>query len=128
MLTYCVLHRECKGCVEGMRYTARFYSEQVDKSVPFTTLPQYIGSCYLKILETNCHVSLMEFSKDNTFELWHQLDLWLRLVEEVPTVNTVSWERHKGDVEVVKRTLPLTPRILYLTRRLSNATSTTTTT
>lgn len=114
MKTYCILHKECKGCSEGLRYTARFFQEPVDMNLPFTVLPAYQGSCNLKILDKNCYITLMEF-KAGKFERWHQLDLLLRLLEAEPLTETASWERHKFGNEVPK-VVNIIDRINFLTR------------
>lgn len=114
MMSYCILHKECRGCVEGLMYSARFYHERVDTSLPFNILPVYDGSCAIRIIDKNCHITRMVFQRGN-FEKYHQLDLWLRLVESEPYVETASWERHKKDSEVV-RTVRIIDRINFLTR------------
>lgn len=114
MKTYCILHKECHGCADGLMYSARFYGEPVDASVPFNLLPKYDGSCALRILNGNCHFSRMVFQRGN-FEKHHQLDLLLRLLEAEPLVETIAWERHKKDSEVC-RTVKIIDRINFLTR------------
>ena len=114
MMSYCILHKECKGCAEGLMYSARFYHDPVDTSLPFNVLPIYDGSCAIRILDKNCHITRMVFQRGN-FEKHHQLDLWLRLIESEPHVETASWERHKKDSEVV-RTVSIIDRINFLTR------------
>lgn len=113
-MTYCILHKECKGCSEGLKYTARFYPEPVDASLPFNQLPSYNGSCNINILNLNGHLTMMEF-REGKFEHWHQLDLWLSLLEAEPTIETASWERHKFGAEVPK-VVNIIDRIKYLTR------------
>lgn len=114
VMSYCILHKECKGCAEGLMYSARFYHERVDTSLPFNVLPKYDGSCALRILGNNCHFTRMVFQRGK-FERHHQLDMLLRLIEVEPYVETASFERHKKDSEVV-RTVRIIDRIKFLTR------------
>lgn len=115
MKTYCILHKECRGCQEGLMYSARFYHEPVDSTLPFNVLPVYDGSCAMRLLNGNCHITRMVFQRGN-FEKYHQLDMWLRLLEAEPSIETASWERHKKDSEVC-RTVKIIDRINFLTRK-----------
>jgi hypothetical protein len=114
MKTYCILHKECRGCADGLMYSARFYHDPVDASLPFNVRPVYDGSCSMRLLDGNCHITRMVFQRGK-FEKYHQLDMWLRLLEAEPTTETASWERHKKDSEVV-RTVRIIDRIKFLTR------------
>jgi hypothetical protein len=104
-------------------YSARFYSNPVEYSTPFNLLPSYVGSCALRILDKNVHITrmvLMEAELNGVkvgfrFEKHHQLDLWLRLLEAEPYLETASWERHKAQSEV-QRTVRIIDRIKFLTR------------
>jgi hypothetical protein len=122
-LSYCVLHKECHGCHEGLMYSARFYDQPVDPNTPFRLLPSYVGSCALRILDKNVHITRMVFMEAEVngikvgfrFEKHHQLDLLLRLLESESSVETASWERHKADQEIC-RTVNIIERIRFLTR------------
>ena len=115
MKTYCILHKECRGCVDGLVYSARFYGEPVDASLPFNVLPAYNGSCNIRVMGINCHITLMDFHIGK-FEKYHQLDMLLRLFEAEARVETATWERHKKDSEVC-RTVRIIDRINFLTRK-----------
>jgi len=115
MKTYCILHKECHGCNDGLMYSARFYGHPVDSSLPFNTLPVYDGSCAMRLIDNNCHITRMVFQRGN-FEQHHQLDMFLRLLESEPQVETATWERHKQSGVVVQRTIKIIDRILFLTR------------
>lgn len=104
-------------------YSARFYHQPVDTSIPFRLLPRYVGSCALRVLDKNVHITRMVFMEAEVngvkvgfrFEKYHQLDLLLRLLEAEPRLETASWERHKADQEVC-RTVNIVERIRFLTR------------
>lgn len=115
MKTYCVLQKECKGCADGLMYSARFYLEPVDASLPFNILPVYAGSCAMRLIGANCHITRMTFQIGN-FEGYHQLDMWLRLLEQEPQIETATWERHKQGGVVVERTVKIIDRIKFLAR------------
>jgi hypothetical protein len=113
--TWCILHKECHGCNEGLMYSARFYAAPVELHTPFELLPFYIGSCAIRILDNNAHLTRMVFMKDYNFEDTHHLDLCLRLLEAEPTLETATFERHKEAGEV-RRKVRIVDRIRYLTR------------
>ena len=104
-------------------YSARFYHDPVDTHIPFNLLPRYVGSCALRIIDKNVHITRMVFMEAELngvkvgfrFEKHHQLDLWLRLLEAEPYLETASWERHKAQSEV-QRTVRILDRIKFLTR------------
>ena len=114
-VSYCILHKECKGCAEGVMYSARFYSEPVDLHTPFQLLPRYIGSCSLRMLGTTVYISRMMFIEGAKFENKHHLDLCLRLLEAEPSLETASFERHKQDCEI-RRTVRIVDRVRFLSR------------
>ena len=108
-------------------YSARFYPNPVECNTPFNLLPRYVGSCALRILDKNVHITRMVFMEAELngvkigfrFEKHHQLDLWLRLIEAEPYLETASWERHKeiaGIQSEVLRTVHIIDRIKFLTR------------
>jgi hypothetical protein len=104
-------------------YSARFYSEPVDIHTPFRMLPRYVGSCAVRILGNNAHLTRLVFmgaegagvKVGHRFENHHHLDLCLRLLEAEPQLETATFERHKGAVEV-SRTVRLLDRVRFLTR------------
>lgn len=113
--TYCILHKECRGCTEGLMYSARFYEGPVELHTPFQLLPRYIGACAITILDNNAHLTKMVFMLDHTFTDKHHLDLCLRLLEAEPTLETATFERHKEAGEV-RRKVRIVDRIRFLTR------------
>lgn len=115
MKTYSLLEKKCAGCAEGAHYTARFYNEAVDKNTCYRQLPPYAGACLISVSGIRCHITAMSMH-DGEFEDKHQLDLFLRLLEEEPQLVTASYERHKPYGVEVKRTIDIVKRILFLTR------------
>jgi hypothetical protein len=115
MKTYCILHKECHGCADGLMYSARFYGEPVDASTPFNLLPKYDGSCALRMIGNNCHATRLVF-QCGKFENHHHLDLALRILEHEPHIETVTFDRHKASGELVQRTVKLIDRIRFLSR------------
>lgn len=96
-------------------YSARFYGEPVESTLPFNVLPIYDGSCAMRLIGGNCHITRMTFQRGK-FEFHHQLDMWLRLIEQEPQIETATWERHKENGAVVERTVKIVDRIRFLTR------------
>ena len=109
-------------------YSARFYSEPVDVHTPFQLLPRYVGSCAVRILNGNAHLTRMVFMEAEfegkrfgyRFENHHHLDLCLRLLEVDPALETATFERHKAAGEI-PRTVRIVDRIQFLTREKTTA-------
>ena len=117
MKTYCILHKECHGCADGLMYSARFYGQAVDANLPFNLLPIYDGSCALRMVGNNCHITRMVFQRGK-FENHHHLDLCLRILEHEPHIETATFERHRESGKVTERTVNIVERIKFLTRSL----------
>lgn len=114
MNSYTLLEKKCSGCVDGRLYTARFYNEPMSVTACYRTLPQYAGACTIHIIGDNCHITAMSMH-EGEFERHHQLDLFLRLIENEPQLVTATFERHKAAGEV-RRTVNIIDRIRFLTR------------
>ncbi len=123
-LSHCVLHKECAGCAEGVRYTARFYASPIDAEADFNKLPPFIGCCTLRVLGTDVHITCMVMVEVEvegkkygyTFENKYRLDLWRELMLAEPEVLTAHYERHRKDGKLTPISLSITRQLLYLTR------------
>lgn len=119
MYSTVLLEKLCVGCTLKTLYIARMYAEPVNAALPFNQLPKYLGTCILTVESprTHAHVSALSMP-DGEFTDRHYLEIWLRMLESEPTLETASWERHKQG-GLVQRSIRIVDTIQALTKRVS---------
>jgi hypothetical protein len=121
MYSTVLLEKRCVGCTLRTLYIARMYEEPINAALPFNQLPKYLGTCLLTIENPKTHVHVSAMSMPNgEFTDPHHLDIWLRILEAEPTLETASWERHKPG-GLVQRSIRIVDTIRVLTKRVSGS-------